>query len=136
MIVKSFMSLEDLIDPSIKWLPSTLVVSNYTKAIEVLKFGDALKDSIIVSLVPTICAVISSMLIAYGFAHFKFPGKNILFGILIFVFLIPYSASVYNGLSSLFEIVFGIQGWIIMIALALLTALYLFFGGYFATALF
>lgn len=55
--------------------------------------------------------------------------------IVIFIFLIPYSASVYNGLSSLFEIVFGIQGWIIMIALALLTALYLFFGGYFATAL-
>lgn len=53
----------------------------------------------------------------------------------IFVFLIPYSASVYNGLSTLFEIVFGIPGWIVMIALAALTALYLFFGGYFATAL-
>ncbi len=55
--------------------------------------------------------------------------------IVIFVFLIPYSASVYNGLSSLFEIVFGIEGWIIMIALAVITAMYLFFGGYFATAL-
>ena len=55
--------------------------------------------------------------------------------VIIFVFLIPYSASVYNGLSSLFEIVFGIEGWIVMIALAALTALYLFFGGYFATAL-
>lgn len=55
--------------------------------------------------------------------------------IIIFIFLIPYSASVYNGLSSLFEIVFGIDGWIIMIALAAITALYLFFGGYFATAL-
>lgn len=55
--------------------------------------------------------------------------------IVIFVFLIPYSASVYNGLSSLFGIVFGIPGWVIMIALAALTALYLFFGGYFATAL-
>ena len=55
--------------------------------------------------------------------------------IIIFIFLIPYSASVYNGLSSLFEIVFGIEGWIIMIALALITAMYLFFGGYFATAL-
>ena len=53
----------------------------------------------------------------------------------IFVFLIPYSASVYNGISSLFEIVFGVEGWIIMIALAVLTAIYLFFGGYFATAL-
>ncbi len=55
--------------------------------------------------------------------------------VIIFVFLIPYSASVYNGLSSMFEIVYGIEGWIVMLALAALTALYLFFGGYFATAL-
>lgn len=55
--------------------------------------------------------------------------------VIIFILLIPYSASVYNGLSSLFEIVFGIPGWVVMVALAALTALYLFFGGYFATAL-
>ena len=55
--------------------------------------------------------------------------------VIIFLFLIPYSASVYNGLSSLFGIVFDIPGWAIMLALAALTALYLFFGGYFATAL-
>lgn len=55
--------------------------------------------------------------------------------VIIFLFLIPYSASVYNGLSSLFGIVFNIPGWVIMLALAALTALYLFFGGYFATAL-
>lgn len=55
--------------------------------------------------------------------------------VVIFVFLIPYSSSVYNGISSLFGIVFGIEGWIVMICLAALTALYLFFGGYFATAL-
>ena len=62
-------------------------------------------------------------------------GIKILSAIIIFIFLIPYSASVYNGLSSLFEIVFGIEGWIVMVALAVLTAVYLFFGGYFATAL-
>ncbi len=55
--------------------------------------------------------------------------------VIIFIFLIPYSASVYNGLGSFFGIVFGIDGWIIMIILALLTAFYLFLGGYFATAL-
>jgi len=55
--------------------------------------------------------------------------------IIIFIFLIPYSASVYSGLSALFETVFRVDGWIIMIALAALTAVYLFFGGYFATAL-
>lgn len=60
---------------------------------------------------------------------------KVLSAAVIFVFLIPYSASVYNGLSTLFEIVLGIEGWIVMIALAALTALYLFFGGYFATSL-
>ena len=60
---------------------------------------------------------------------------KILSAIVIFIFLIPYSASVYNGISSLFEIVFGIDGWIIMLCLAALTALYLSFGGYFASAL-
>ena len=63
------------------------------------------------------------------------PKLKLFSAVVIFIFLIPYSASVYNGLSALFEIVFGIPGWIIMIALAALTALYLFFGGYFATAL-
>lgn len=67
----------------------------------------------------------------------RYDSKNLklVSAIIIFVFLIPYSASVYNGLSSLFEIVFGIPGWIIMVILAVLTAVYLFFGGYFATAL-
>ena len=67
----------------------------------------------------------------------RYGSKNLklVSAIIIFLFLIPYSASVYNGLSSLFEIVFGIDGWIIMIILAVLTAIYLFFGGYFATAL-
>ncbi len=55
--------------------------------------------------------------------------------VIIFIFLIPYSASVYNGISSLFETVFGIPGVVVIIILAALTALYLFFGGYFATAL-
>lgn len=67
----------------------------------------------------------------------RYGSKNLRLcsAIIIFIFLIPYSASVYNGLSNLFEIVFNIPGWIIMIALAAITALYLFFGGYFATAL-
>lgn len=67
----------------------------------------------------------------------RYGSKNLkLFtAVVIFVFLIPYSASVYNGLSAIFETVFGIEGWIVMVALAALTALYLFFGGYFATAL-
>lgn len=68
----------------------------------------------------------------------RYDSKNLKLAsaIIVFIFLIPYSASVYSGLGSIFKIVFGLdKGWIIMIALAGITALYLFFGGYFATAL-
>lgn len=67
--------------------------------------------------------------------RYESKGLKLVSAVIIFVFLIPYSASVYSGLSNIFEIIFGIDGWIIMLILAALTALYLFFGGYFATAL-
>ena len=89
MAIKSFMGLEDLIDPNVIWIPSKLVGENYTRAAEALKFWDAFRDSMMVSLIPTICAVISSALIAYGFAQFSFPGKTGLFALVIAVFLIP-----------------------------------------------
>ncbi len=62
-------------------------------------------------------------------------GLRTVSAVVIFVFLTPYSASVYNGLSVLFERIYGIPGWVMMIFLAAFTALYLVFGGYLATAL-
>ncbi|MBQ7712613.1 MAG: sodium:solute symporter [Clostridia bacterium] len=55
--------------------------------------------------------------------------------VVIFIFLIPYAASVYNGLGNLFSIVFNIPSWVVMLVLAAVTALYLFLGGYIATSL-
>ena len=55
--------------------------------------------------------------------------------IIIFVFLLPYSASVYQGLGYIFEMVFGISFIWCIVIMAALTAVYVFFGGYTATAL-
>lgn len=54
---------------------------------------------------------------------------------IIFIFLLPYSASVYQGLGYLFEKVFGIPFIYCMFAMAVLTGLYLTLGGYIATAI-
>lgn len=53
---------------------------------------------------------------------------------IVFVFLIPYTASLYNGLSSLFDIAFGLPYWICIVVMAALTCVYVLFGGYMATA--
>ena len=55
--------------------------------------------------------------------------------VIVFVFLIPYTASLYNGLSSLFNNVFEIDYWIIVVVMAVLTGIYVIFGGYMATAI-
>lgn len=60
---------------------------------------------------------------------------RVLSAVIIFIFLIPYSASVYNGLGNLFEIMMGINGTLVVLILAIITAIYLIFGGYFATSL-
>lgn len=55
--------------------------------------------------------------------------------IIIFVFLIPYTASLYNGLSRLFNMAFGIPYEYCVIAMAILTGFYVVLGGYMATAI-
>ena len=79
-----------------------------------------------------------------AFFEKRFDSKymKLVSAIIIAVFLIPYSSSVYQGLGSLFSAVFSINAGsqetvfvICVFALAALTALYVFFGGYFGTAL-
>lgn len=54
---------------------------------------------------------------------------------IIFIFLIPYTASLYNGLSRLFAMAFNIDYSVCVIVMAVLTGIYVIAGGYMATAI-
>ena len=53
--------------------------------------------------------------------------------IIIFIFLIPYTASLYNGLGLLFQMAFGIDFKIVIVIMAVMTAVYVLLGGYIAS---
>ncbi|MGL4337261.1 MAG: carbohydrate ABC transporter permease [Turicibacter sp.] len=89
MFITSMMSLEDLLDTSTKWIPSTLYFKNYTDALMVMNYWETLVKNIIYALIPTLCQVMICSLTAYGFARFKFRGKNILMAIMLLTFIIP-----------------------------------------------
>lgn len=55
--------------------------------------------------------------------------------VISFVFLIPYTASVYNGLSRLFEMAFNVPYTVCVVVMAALTCVYVILGGYMATAI-
>ena len=67
--------------------------------------------------------------------RFGSPSLKLMASVIIFVFLIPYTASLYNGLSRLFGMAFSIDyAWCIVL-MSVLTAIYVIAGGYMATAI-
>lgn len=67
--------------------------------------------------------------------RFNSDGLKIGASVIVFVFLIPYTASLYNGLSRLFGMAFNIDYTVCIIIMAILTGIYVIAGGYMATAI-
>jgi len=68
-------------------------------------------------------------------ARFDSKALKLASSVIIFIFLIPYTASLYNGLSRLFGMAFDIDYSVCVIAMAILTGIYVIAGGYMATAI-
>jgi len=68
-------------------------------------------------------------------ARYDSSSMKIVSSLIIFIFFIPYAASVFMGLSYLFEQIFGIPYILALVLMALLTGLYLVMGGYVAVTL-
>lgn len=68
--------------------------------------------------------------------RFKSKGLKIAASVITFVFLIPYTASLFNGLSRLFSMAYnGIDYSVCVIVMSVLTGIYVLIGGYMATAI-
>ena len=89
MVTNSFMTVEDIINVSVKWIPSSLNWENYRIVWQDIGYLNALKDAFILSVFPAISATVSSAIIGYGFARFNFPLKKLLFVLMIMTFIIP-----------------------------------------------
>lgn len=89
MISTSFMNRDDLLDTSVKWIPSALYIQNYIDAAKSLDFWTSIGKGIAIAGLPTILNVITCMFIGYGFATFNFKGKKFFMGLLIFSYILP-----------------------------------------------
>ena len=67
--------------------------------------------------------------------RFQNRGLKIGASVITFIFLIPYTASLYNGLSRLFGMAFNIDYSVCIVLMAVLTGIYVIAGGYMATAI-
>ena len=73
----------------IVWIPREIVWENYPAVFEDIAFGRFLLNSTILSFFGIIGNLLGSSLAAYGFARFRFPGRTILFIILLSTMMVP-----------------------------------------------
>lgn len=71
------------------WIPSVPLWSNYPRGLETLRFGMALKNTLLITIPCVIGQVISCSLVGYGLARFKFPGSNALFVLVLATMMLP-----------------------------------------------
>jgi len=89
MISTSFMDRNDLLDSSVKWLPSSLYIQNYIDAAKSMDFWKTLGKGVIIAGVPTLFNVLTGMIVGYGFARYEFKLKKLFMGILLFSYILP-----------------------------------------------
>lgn len=89
MFSTSLMNRDDLLDSSVKWLPSTLYLQNYIDAAKSMDFWVTFSKGVMIAGLPTLCNVFVCMCIGYGFARYNFRGKKLCMGLLIFSYILP-----------------------------------------------
>lgn len=87
MISTSLKSLESVFAPN--WIPNPIVWQNYADATSVIPFGRLFFNTVQVTVLSTIGAVLSSSLVAYAFARLKWPGRDLWFGIVLATMMLP-----------------------------------------------
>lgn len=89
MLSKSFMSVDDVVNPMVNWIPTQISLNNYQMVLEVFNLRKTLIDSLFISGLSTLTIVFSSGCIGFGLARYDFLMKKIIFILIIVMFAIP-----------------------------------------------
>jgi multiple sugar transport system permease protein len=89
MLSTAFRPNDQMNDPSVVWIPKSFTLSNIQDVWKVMNFTDTVINTIVLNLVASVLQVITCSITGYGFARFKFKGKNLLFAIVILMIIVP-----------------------------------------------
>jgi multiple sugar transport system permease protein len=95
MLADSLKTETDLINITVKWLPSEFSWSNYQIAWLKLNFGKYIWNSLLVGVLCTAGHMFSAALTGYAFSRYHFKGKGLLFGVVIFAMIVPVQVIIF-----------------------------------------
>ncbi len=89
MISTSLKSAQDLFTFPPEWIPNPIRWGNYKEAWQALPFDRFLLNTLFTTILAMFAEITTAAIVAYGFARFRFPGRNVLFVILLSTMMLP-----------------------------------------------
>lgn len=89
MISTSLRPQAEMSDPSVMWIPKTIRFENFTEVWKAIEYPKTLWNTLVLNIVSSVLQVGTCALTGYGFARFKFKGKNFLFVIVLLQIIVP-----------------------------------------------
>lgn len=89
MLSTSFMDSKDLVDSTVTWIPTHFTLDSFIKAGRTLDFWNGLRDSLIMTVLPSIFQTCVLALSGYALGRFPVPFKKVWIALAVFIFLIP-----------------------------------------------
>lgn len=102
LLSASFKPRSDVFDN--KLIPETFTFENYLTVWQDAPLALWMGNTILVTVLAALSVTVSSSLVAWGFAYFKFPGRNLLFGVVLATMMLPGAVTmiptflIWNGL--------------------------------------
>ena len=90
-----------------QWIPRPLMWNNYPEALTYIPFFRYMGNTFYIAIFNVVALTISSSFIAYGFARIPWPGRGIVFSILLSTLMIPYAVTLIPTF-----LVFRSLGWV------------------------
>lgn len=97
MIITSLMSMEDLVDAAVQWIPSSLFLQNYEDAWRGLTYPQYFLNSAIVAIGSTAGHLISCSLVGYGFARYRSRFTDAMFAVVLLVMIVPVQTTIVSS---------------------------------------
>ena len=89
MVVTAIRTPESYLDPTRNWIPTSVYLGHFKRALEYMDFRNSVINTIKYELISALLEVLSCAIAAYGFARFNFKFKNFFMVILFITILVP-----------------------------------------------
>ena len=88
-VTSAFMGLSDVYNSSVKYIPTSLTLTNFYNAWDMLHYPVSLYKTLGTVVLVSLVHMVPSALVAYGFARYEFRMKNLLFALMLFFMVVP-----------------------------------------------